>query len=195
MPRAHFTLPAMDDLAFTITGLPPELQALAVTVIGLLAGKFVQPATALLKKLGCTSGRVTVWISFALSALLALLLTLLPALASGSRWDAAWQAGLVGLIAFIKANGDYLARVFAAQKAGAPGAGPAPLPSPPAAPAAPTLGQIISEAMLAQPYDLIQFDKLKALLAAVGLPIENSNMVLTDAERELVYLLFKRARS
>ncbi len=124
-----------------IPGIPAEYAAVVFTLIGVLSSWLVQPVTALLKRLGKTSGVTTVAISAALSFVTALLFAVLTA--SGS--DVNWLGVLVTtVIAFVKANGDYISKQQAANRT------PSALPE---RPEAATVGEIQPPAGFIQPGD------------------------------------------
>ena len=101
-----------------LPGVPAEYAPILTLVIGLLSSLLVQPLTSIAKKLGRTSGPTTVAISAAISLVLAVGFAL---------WQAATTRGEVSLgmalllaaVAFLKANGDYITRVFSSAKGAA----------------------------------------------------------------------------
>lgn len=97
------------------TGIPAEYQATVILLVGLIAGWLVQPLTAIWKKLGRTQGPTTVFISGVLSLVVALGFNFAQAVADG-RGQNLWHVLFIALIAFLKANGDYLSRVFGTAK-------------------------------------------------------------------------------
>lgn len=107
------TLVSLFSFAFAqdVQGIPAEYQTMITVVVGLLSSILVQPLTAIAKKLGRTQGPTTVVISAALSLLIAYGFAVSQALATGERVPF-WSALIIALIAFLKANGDYLTRVF-----------------------------------------------------------------------------------
>lgn len=114
-----------------VPGLPAEWQPLATVAIALASSLLVGPLTAIAKKLGRTSGPTTVAISAVLSLAVALVFTGWQAAASNTALP--WGTAVVmAVLGFLKANGDYISRVFAVGKA----LDSAPVPPPqPAAPA------------------------------------------------------------
>lgn len=102
-----------------IPGVPADYAAFIYTLIGLLSAWLVSPVTAIIKKLGGTSGATTVTVSAALSLLVSLGFALSAAAAQGGAIN--WLGVLLGaLVAFLRANGEYLTRSQAAQKAALP---------------------------------------------------------------------------
>lgn len=120
MPRTLFFLALLSGTALAQaadlpSGIPAEYQHVVTVLVGLLAAVLVQPLTALGKKLGRTQGVTTVAVSGVLSLLVALGFTLAQALATHHEQNL-WGTLLIALVAFLKANGDYLTRVFANAK-------------------------------------------------------------------------------
>lgn len=98
-----------------LPGVPAEYTPLLTVAIALVSAVLVQPLTSIAKKLGGTSGPTTVVISAVLSVVVAVGFALWQAAVtrSGAPLGAALFAAL---LAFLKANGDYLTRVFSALK-------------------------------------------------------------------------------
>lgn len=102
-----------------IPNIPAEYAAVLYTLIGLLSAWLVTPVTAIIKKLGGTSGVTTVTVSAVLSLLVSLGFALATAAAQGEGVN--WLGVLIGaVVAFLKANGDHIARSQIAQKAATP---------------------------------------------------------------------------
>ncbi|GAA5514757.1 hypothetical protein Dcar01_03518 [Deinococcus carri] len=109
------------------SGIPAEYQGVVAVLIGLLSAVLVQPLTSIAKKLGRTTGPTTVAVSAVLSLLVALGFALAQAAATRGGLNLG-GALLVALVAFVKANGDYITRVFSNAKGNA--LAPAGLPDP-----------------------------------------------------------------
>lgn len=87
-----------------IPGLPAEYALIVNTVIGLLSAALVGPATAIAKKWFKTEGVTTVAVSAALSTLVAVGVMIYQA----AQGTLSWSGVIIGLIAFIRSNGEYL---------------------------------------------------------------------------------------
>lgn len=109
-------LALLGSAAAQVVGIPDSDLALVNMVIALLAGMLVKPLTAIVKKLGNTHGVTTVSISIGLSLVAAFGYAYLQAQGAGENLSV-WQTLFIALIAFLKANGDYISSVFAAKKA------------------------------------------------------------------------------
>lgn len=98
------------------TTIPAQWMPLVSVLVGLLGAVLVGPLTAVVKKLGGTRGPSTVAVSAGFSVLIGVGFSVAAAAAAGQGLS--WQnIVLSGVISFLKANGDYLTRVFAVGKA------------------------------------------------------------------------------
>lgn len=183
-----------------LPGVPAEYAPVLTLVIGLLSSLLVQPLTSIAKKLGRTSGPTTVAISAAISLVLAVGFALWQAAATREGVPLG-MALLLAAVAFLKANGDYITRVFSSAK----GAAAAPIPqivtgdvtppagvlSPPSGvedipgldtPATPGLG-LLSRLPLPTP-DLSSL--LAQVLIGAGLPATSEQLVRVTARLAVV---------
>ncbi|MDP9766474.1 hypothetical protein [Deinococcus enclensis] len=102
-------------LAQDVQGIPDEYSTIVTTLIGILSAVLVQPLTSIFKKLGRTTGPGTVAISAALSLMVAFFFTFAQASATNTGLNFPGLL-LIALIGFLKANGDYITRVFTTAK-------------------------------------------------------------------------------
>ncbi|THF88394.1 hypothetical protein E7T09_04090 [Deinococcus sp. KSM4-11] len=160
-----------------LPGVPTAYVPVATLLISLLSGLLVKPLTAIVKRLGNTTGVTTVAVSAGLSLLVVIGVNLWQAWAT--RGSVPWPTALfMALVAFLQANGAYLAQVAAAIKgaqvagvsAGLPQLDPSRLPGFQAQPFLGLPGGVtaVAGSLLANP---ILEGFIKTLLQNAGLPV------------------------
>lgn len=125
---------------FIIPGIPAEYAVIVYTLVAFLSSQIVLALTALGKKWGQTTGRMTMFVSFVLSMAVSVAFNLWSTRTTGQPGNA-WAVLGLGVFAFLKANGDYLAKAYSTGK-GVEAAQPVP---------AVTEGDILPPADLIQP--------------------------------------------